>query len=251
MLQHALVLPSLLLLDNIPLCGYATFCLSSHQLMEEELQSYIILTRLLILYVYVSVSVDWMIPGGLQSSLCDQGSLISVSSVPTSTGQYQMLNQYLFILFYFLIHLFIYFWLRWVFVAVSGFLYLWHVGFSLRGFSCCGAQALGTWATVVVACRLSSCGLWALEHRLSSCGARAQLLHGMWDLHRPGLEPVSPALAGGFLTTVPPGKSQSVLTDESFYLPFQKSGHFLPFQCASDPSHDSCVECLLLPSSLV
>ena len=29
----------------------------------------------------------------------------------------------------------------------------------------------------------------------------------MWDLPRPGLEPVSPALAGRFLTTVPPGKS--------------------------------------------
>ena len=28
----------------------------------------------------------------------------------------------------------------------------------------------------------------------------------MWDLLRPGLEPVSPALAGGFLTTVPLGK---------------------------------------------
>ena len=29
----------------------------------------------------------------------------------------------------------------------------------------------------------------------------------MWDLPGQGLEPVSPALAGGFLTTVPPGKS--------------------------------------------
>ena len=29
----------------------------------------------------------------------------------------------------------------------------------------------------------------------------------MWDLPGPGIEPVSPALAGGFLTTVPPGKS--------------------------------------------
>ena len=28
----------------------------------------------------------------------------------------------------------------------------------------------------------------------------------MWDLSRPGLKPVSPALAGGFLTTAPPGK---------------------------------------------
>ena len=28
----------------------------------------------------------------------------------------------------------------------------------------------------------------------------------MWDLPGPGIEPVSPALAGGFLTTEPPGK---------------------------------------------
>ena len=28
----------------------------------------------------------------------------------------------------------------------------------------------------------------------------------MWDLPRPGLEPVCPALAGGFLTTAPPGR---------------------------------------------
>ena len=28
----------------------------------------------------------------------------------------------------------------------------------------------------------------------------------MWDLPRPGIEPVSPALAGGFFTTEPPGK---------------------------------------------
>ena len=55
-----------------------------------------------------------------------------------------------------------------------------------RGLSCCGAQAPIT------------------ERRLSSCGSRAQLLRGMWGLPRPGLEPVSPALAGGFLTTAPP-----------------------------------------------
>ena len=29
----------------------------------------------------------------------------------------------------------------------------------------------------------------------------------MWDLPGPGLKPVTPALAGGFLTTAPPGKS--------------------------------------------
>ena len=31
----------------------------------------------------------------------------------------------------------------------------------------------------------------------------------MWDLPGPGLEPVSAALAGGFLTTAPPGKPTS------------------------------------------
>ena len=36
------------------------------------------------------------------------------------------------------------------------------------------------------------------------------MLRSMWDLPRPGMEPVSPALAGGFLTTVPPGKSGGV-----------------------------------------
>ena len=72
---------------------------------------------------------------------------------------------------------------------------------------------------------LSSCGkrgplfiavrrpLAIAEHRLqtrrlSNCGSRAQLLRGMWDLLRPGLEPMSPALAGRFSTTAPPGKSQ-------------------------------------------
>ena len=43
-------------------------------------------------------------------------------------------------------------------------------------------------------------------HRLSSCGSRAQLLRAMWDLPRPGLEPVFPELAGRFSTTAPPGK---------------------------------------------
>ena len=62
--------------------------------------------------------------------------------------------------------------------------------------------------SVAVARRLSNCGSWALERRLSSCGAWAELLRGTWDRPGPGLEPVSPSLAGGFLSTAPPGKSQ-------------------------------------------
>ena len=48
-------------------------------------------------------------------------------------------------------------------------------------------------------------------HRLSSCSSRAQLLRGIWDPPRPGLEPVSPALAGRLSTTAPPGKPQKVI----------------------------------------
>ena len=64
------------------------------------------------------------------------------------------------LLFFFKFFKFI-FWLRWVFVAM-------HCAFS----SCGGVWALGTRASVVVARGLSSCGSRALEHRLSSCGAR-------------------------------------------------------------------------------
>ena len=69
---------------------------------------------------------------------------------------------------------------------------------------------LGLWASAVAARGLSSCGERALERSLSSCGALALLLRGMWDLPGPGLEPMSPALAGGFLTTAPPGKSRMI-----------------------------------------
>ena len=41
------------------------------------------------------------------------------------------------------------------------------------GFSCCRTRALGVRASVVAARRLSSCGLRALERRLSICGSRA------------------------------------------------------------------------------
>ena len=77
-----------------------------------------------------------------------------------------------------------------------------------RAFSSCGERG-----PLFIAVRGP---LTVVEHRLqtrrlSSCGSRAQLLRGMWNLPRPGLEPVSPALAGGFSTTAPPGKPKTVL----------------------------------------
>ena len=80
--------------------------------------------------------------------------------------------------------------------------------FYARAFSSCGERgplfitvrgSLTITASLVAEHRLQTC-------RLSSCGSRAQLLRGMWDPPRPGLEPVSPALAGRLSTTAPPGK---------------------------------------------
>ena len=40
----------------------------------------------------------------------------------------------------------------------------------------------------------------------------------MWDLPGPGLEPVFPAWAGGFLTPVPPGKPHDISLDRLIYV---------------------------------
>ena len=45
--------------------------------------------------------------------------------------------------------------------------------------------------------------------RLSGGGTQVYLVHGMRNLPGPAIEPVSPALAGRVLSTVPPGKSKS------------------------------------------
>ena len=80
--------------------------------------------------------------------------------------------------------------------------------FCARAFSSCGKRG-----SLFIAMRgpLTITASLVADHRLqmrrlSSCGSRAQLLRGMWDPPRPGLEPVSPALAGRFSTTAPPGK---------------------------------------------
>ena len=58
------------------------------------------------------------------------------------------------------------------------------------------------------ACGSSTCGSQALEHSLNNNCAQVQLLFGMWDLLRSGIEPLSPALAARFSSTEPPGKSK-------------------------------------------
>ena len=92
------------------------------------------------------------------------------------------------------------------FVAVHGLLIAVASPVAEHGLQVCGLQQLWHVSSEVVARGLSSCGSRALELRFSSCGVQTQVLRSMWDLPRAGLEPVSPALEGGFLTTVPPGK---------------------------------------------
>ena len=103
-------------------------------------------------------------------------------------------------LFFFFFNLFIYYlWLCWVLVSARG-----------PPPPSCGKRGplfiavrrpLTVTASLVAEHRLQT-------RRLSNCGPRAPSLRGMWDPPRPGLEPVSPALAGRLPTTAPPGKPQ-------------------------------------------
>ena len=108
--------------------------------------------------------------------------------------------------------------------------------FCARAFSSCGKRGplfiavhgpLTIVASLVAEHRLQT-------RRLSNCGSRAQSLRGMWDPPRPGLEPVSPALAGRPPTTAPPGKpSLSVLGLNTSSLPL---GLVLGASCAPEVS---------------
>ena len=73
----------------------------------------------------------------------------------------------------------------------------------VRTFSSCSERLLIEVASLVGTCRLLSAG-------------SAVTAHSMWDHPGPGTEPVSPALAGGFLTTGPPGTSR----EDSFFCLF-------------------------------
>ena len=116
-------------------------------------------------------------------------------------------------------YLFIY-----LFLAVLG------LRFCARAFSSCGKRGplfIATRGPLTIAASLVA------EHRLqtrrlSSCGSRAQLLRGTWDLPRQGLEPVSPALAGRLSTTAPPGKPGI-----AFLISFLDC-YFLPYRNTTD-----------------
>ena len=98
--------------------------------------------------------------------------------------------------FFFLKYLFIYLWLCWVFVSVLGLSPVVASG----GHSSSRCAGLSPSRPLL----LRSTGSRRASSVIVAHGA--QPLRGMWDPPRPGLEPVSPALAGRFSTTAPPGK---------------------------------------------
>ena len=88
-----------------------------------------------------------------------------------------------------------YVWLCWVFVSVRGL----SLAVASEGHSSSRCAGLSLSRPLVKEHKLQT-------RRLSNYGSQAELLRGMWDPPRPGLEPVSPALAGRLSTTAPPGK---------------------------------------------
>ena len=134
--------------------------------------------------------------GGLWAWSLLYGKVLTMNSV--SSMWVQLLRCcFLWAELFFFLNKFIY-----LFLAVLG------LRFCARDFSSCGEQG-----PLFIAVRgpLTIAASLVAEHRLqtlrlSSCGSQAQLLRGMWDPPRPGLEPVFPALAGRLSTTAPPGK---------------------------------------------
>ena len=114
-------------------------------------------------------------------------------------------------------HVCMYVQLRWVSAALGRL----SLAAVIRGCSSWRCAGFSLWWLLLLgsigsrAHALSNCRSWALECRLNRCGARAKLLHGMWNLPGPGIKPVSPALAGRFLTTELPGRSCAILFEKS------------------------------------
>ena len=85
-----------------------------------------------------------------------------------------------------------------------------------------------TWACLSLrpAGALLGCGVWASRcSGFSSCGARAHTGSAVSCSKARGIEPTSPVLAGGFLSTAPPGKSQERLQAKKTNLRAQRTQH--------------------------
>ena len=92
---------------------------------------------------------------------------------------------------------------------------------------CTGAFSSGCKLKLLQLLQLLSCNtaVSLVEHRpgcrpFSSWGSQAQLPGGTWNLHGSGIEPIFPALADGFVTTGPRGKSTNLVSFPGGFNPF-------------------------------
>ena len=74
---------------------------------------------------------------------------------------------------------------------------------------CCCMRTFSSYSVQVSHCGgFFCCRAWVCK--LSSCSSQVQLPRGTWNLPRPRITPMSPALAGGFSNIGPPGKPQKM-----------------------------------------
>ena len=114
---------------------------------------------------------------------------------------------------FFLIYFIFYLSAHWVFIAACSL----SLAVESRGCPLVVVHSLLT----VAASLIMEHGLW---------GRPAQLPCGLWDLPRPGIEPVSPALQGRFLTTGPPGKARLFLFIYIYVCMYVGEGDGTPLQ---------------------
>ena len=88
-------------------------------------------------------------------------------------------------------------------LVVGASLELCGAGFSSWGPGLCGAGSVA--GAAASGARAPWLGPQPLRRGLGGWGSRAHLLCGMWDLPGPGIDFVSPAMAGGFFPTELPG----------------------------------------------
>ena len=142
-----------------------------------------------------------------------------------------------------------YFWLFWAFVALHGLSLVVArraplcvmCGLLILGASCCGAQVPGL-------AGFSSCGRWALWCWLRGRRAWACLLLSMWDLPPVQSTPVSPALAGRFLSLCRQRSSPYILSRTiNCFLFFFCILSYMRYSCTDDCVFEIYLFCSIGP----
>ena len=105
---------------------------------------------------------------------------------------------------------FIYFWLSWACVATCA------LSLAVARGASSSLQRRSSWLWWPLSLWSAGSGSRGLSGVACGPRAQAQLPCGLWDLPRPGVRPVSPVVAGGFLPAVSPEKFSGLLLKDNF-----------------------------------